>query len=151
MGIYISDASNIPVRQNNIKFIAIITPMFTEPIHLNKEHILDELRKNDITTFPLNIYGEYDKYKDSLVLVPVRNLKLPYMGSWDTLDLTNVLRRDDSIKPIIFSDYGDILKGVQRHRKAETYGFSHLWGYCCDERLDAVQNKLEAIKVFIIE
>ena len=151
MGIYISDVLNIFIRQNNIKFIAIITPMSTEPIHLNKKYILDELRQMDITTFPLNIYGEYDKYKDSLVLIPVENLTLPPIQSWDGSDLTNVLKRDDSVKPIIFTDYGNVLDGILIGRKAETYEFSHLWGYCKDERLDAVQRRLEAIKVFIIE
>ncbi|MCK5062802.1 MAG: hypothetical protein KAR23_02640 [Candidatus Aenigmarchaeota archaeon] len=125
--------------------------MSTEPIHLNKKYILEELRQMDITTFPLNIYGEYDKYKDSLVLIPVENLTLPPPIVLDESDLTNILRQDDSIEPIIFSDYGIILDGKQIGRKADNYGFSHLWGYCSDERLDAVQRRLEAIKVFIIE
>lgn len=125
--------------------------MSTEPIHLNKEHILDELREMDITTFPLNIYGDYDKYKDCLVLIPIKNLTLPPIQSWNESDLTNILRRDDSIEPIIFTDYGNVLDGILTGRKAETYEFSHLWGYCCDERLDAVQRHLEAIKIIIDE
>ena len=127
-------------------------------INLKKEEILSQLQDYGITTFPLKTDGDYDNYKDSLVLIPVENISvfsINFLGGFhkhpDGFDSIEVLTQDYPIEPIIFSNEGFIGDGAHRYLKARTYEFSHLWGYCCDERLDAVQRHLGAIKVFIIE